>query len=177
MIKIITGNPAKYANLTEILDKYGISVTQSLKKIIEIQSCDPDEVIRRKALDMFNAMGRHCLVDDTTLSLSAFPGFPGTYTSDALRLLGYRGFESLVEKWGAEASLTCRIGMAIDGMVHIWRGSVSGMLRPTQTTERECSGSGLLSIWFVPDEGEMPTFLHRRRAIEAVGEDLWKFLK
>jgi inosine/xanthosine triphosphate pyrophosphatase family protein len=167
LIPLATTNPDKYLMVQDRLDLYNIQIVTVPEHFHEIQHSDYDIVLKHKAIDASCILGKPCLVDDVNLSLESYPGFPGTYTADALKLLGYEGFKRLVADDASRAILSCGIAIAFGEKVFCWRGSVKGFLRPTPLGK--ILGPGPLGYWFVPDEGEPPTYLHRIRALDAFG--------
>jgi diadenosine tetraphosphate (Ap4A) HIT family hydrolase len=117
-------------------------------------------------------LGEPCLVDDSGLLLEAYPGFPGPLTSGVCKLLGAAGLERLLAGTSDRARLVCHLGCWVDGKLWRWQGEVTGRLDPRRPTG---PGPGPLTQWFVPDDpGEDAVYLHRRRALEALGADIAK---
>ena len=168
MTPLVTSNPAKFAAVKSVLEALGIEVIPPTDVIPEVQSSDADVVLADKARRAATIMGFPCLVDDACLYLDRFPSFPGPMTGASLKMLGAEGLRRLIGTEHAGATLSCGIAIYRDGKETIWRGSVHGTLdvgRPLLP-----HAPGLLSAWFIPDEGEYPTTLHRLRALQAFGE-------
>lgn len=175
MLQLLTGNPRKYEPLGELLAQLQISLRAPGFDLPELQDEDFTAVLARKARLACEAFGGPCLVDDSGLVLDAYPGFPGPMTRSVCKLLGAAGLERLLEGVSSRARMVCHIGCWVRGKLWHWQGEVSGRLDPRRPT---APGPGPLTQWFVPDEpGESAVFLHRRRALEALGRDIERLRK
>ena len=76
----ISDNQFKYTELRGIFARSGIDILYVKKRLIEIQSDDIEEVVRRKALDAFRQVGPHVLVEHTGLYIKALQEMPGALT-------------------------------------------------------------------------------------------------
>ncbi|WP_407653279.1 non-canonical purine NTP pyrophosphatase [Azospirillum isscasi] len=168
MTVLVTSNPAKFGAVKSVLESLRIEVIPPTESIPEIQSSDADVVLADKAKRAATIMGFPCLVDDACLYLDRFPSFPGPMTGTSLKMLGAEGFRSLICSEHTGATLSCGIAIFRDGTETIWRGSVHGFLDVDRPLLPHAPGP--LSAWFIPDEGEYPTTLHRLRALQAFGE-------
>jgi len=167
---LLTSNPRKYDPLADVLAGMQISLRKPDFKLPELQDLDFAAVVAHKAKTAAEAMGGPCLVDDAGLLLDAYPGFPGPLTGIVVRSLGAAGIERLLAGEVERARMVCHIGCWIDGRLWHWQGEVAGRLdlrRPV------ADGPGPLAQWFVPDEpGPCDGYLHRRRALAALGRDI-----
>ena len=170
MLTLLCGNPKKYAALGDLLERLGIILQRPPIELPEIQDEDLLAVLAHKARAAHDAMGGPCLVDDAALLLDDYPGFPGPLTRSAIRLLGPAGFERLMAGTASRARLVCSLGCTVGGRLWHWHGEIAGRLDPT----RPCGdGPGPLTQWFIPDDvGDNAVFGHRRRALEALGDEI-----
>jgi inosine/xanthosine triphosphate pyrophosphatase family protein len=169
-LSLVTSNPAKYAPLADLLAQLGVAVCVPGFELPEWQDDDFLAVLHRKARLAREALGSPCLVDDSGLLLDAYPGFPGPLTGNICRLLGAHGLERLLASTTARARLVCHVGCWLQGELWHWQGEVAGRVDPRRPVGQ---GPGPLAQWFVPDEaGEAAGYLHRRRALEALGRDI-----
>ena len=170
MLCLLTGNPAKYAPLADLLQQLQIVLQKPALELPELQDSDPLAVLARKARSACEAHAAPCLVDDSGLWLEAYPGFPGPLTGPVCKALGAAGMERLLAGVSPRGRLVCHLGCWVDGQLWHWRGEVEGRLDPRRPAH---GGPGPLAHWFVPNApGENAVFLHRRRALEALGRDI-----
>ena len=170
MLQLLTGNFRKYEPLGDLLAQLQITLRVPGFDLPELQDEDFTTVLSRKARSASEAMGGPCLVDDSGLLLDAYPGFPGPMTRSVCKLLGADGMERLLAGVTARARMVCHIGCWVRGELWHWQGEMSGRLDPRRPA---AAGPGPLTQWFVPDEpGPWAVFLHRRRALEALGRDI-----
>jgi inosine/xanthosine triphosphate pyrophosphatase family protein len=170
MLSLLTGNPAKYAPLADLLAQLEVALRVPEFELPEWQDQDFLAVLRRKAQLAGEALGSPCLVDDSGLLLDAYPGFPGPLTGSVCKLLGAEGLERLLAGTTARARLVCYLGCWLHGELWHWQGEVAGRLDPRRPVG---PGPGPLAQWFVPDEpGDAAVYQHRRRALEALGRDI-----
>lgn len=85
----ISNNEKKYEEMKEIVEHDGIKLKLHKHNIEEIQTEDPDELIRHKALTAFKEIRRPVLVEHTALTIDAFKNLPGLQTSYFYSKLGY----------------------------------------------------------------------------------------
>jgi len=170
MLLLLTSNPRKYGPLADVLAGMQISLHEPDFELPELQCLDFEAVVADKAKRAGEALGTPCLVDDAGLLLDAYPGFPGPITAAVVRSLGAAGLEQLLAGKTDRARMVCHIGCWIDGRLWRWQGEVAGHLdlhRPVG------EGPGPLTQWFVSDEpGASDGYVHRRRALAALGGDI-----
>jgi len=170
MLSLLTGNPAKYAPLADLLSQLEIALRVPEFELPESQDEDFLTVLRRKAQSAGEALGGPCLVDDSGLLLDAYPGFPGPLTRSVCRLLGAEGLQRLLAGTTDRARLVCHLGCWLRGELWHWQGEVAGRVDPRRPAG---GGPGPLAQWFVPDEpGAAAAYEHRRRALQALRRDL-----
>ena len=167
---LLTSNPRKYEPLTDVLAGLQIVLRRPDFPVPEVQSLDFRTVIAHKARAAAEALGGPCLVDDTGLLLDAYPGFPGPLTGSVIGALGAAGIERLLTGTSDRARMVCHIGCWAQERLWHWHGEVTGRLDPRRPLAK---GPGPLTQWFVPDEGGgNDGFLHRRRALAALGSEI-----
>jgi inosine/xanthosine triphosphate pyrophosphatase family protein/diadenosine tetraphosphate (Ap4A) HIT family hydrolase len=170
MLCLLTGNPAKYAPLSELLAELGIVLEKPTSDQPELQEADVLAVLARKARSACEDHGGPCLVDDSGLWLDAYPGFPGPLTRLVCNALGAAGMERLLAGTSPRGRMVCHLGCWVGGRLWHWRGEVEGQIDPSRPAT---AGAGPLTQWFVPDQpGENAVFLHRRRALEALSREI-----
>lgn len=106
---ILTGNEYKYRDYMEILRQNHISVIVSNVELPEIQSVDSAAVAREKARAAYEFFGCPIWVDDMSLSLQAYPLFPGAYTKSMFRQIGVSGLAKLLEGQSKQGIITCTL--------------------------------------------------------------------
>ena len=167
---LLTSNPRKYGPLVDVLAEMQISLCKPDFDLPELQDLDFEAVVAHKAKTAAEALGTPCLVDDAGLLLDAYPGFPGPMTGNVLRLLGAAGIQRLLAGTIDRARMVCHIACWSGGRLWHWQGEVAGRLDPRRPV---AEGPGPLAQWFVPDEpGPSGGYLHRRRALAALGRDI-----
>lgn len=155
---ILTGNKKKYANYEELLLKKSIRLEISTNDIPEIQSLDPYEVVKSKAKFGYEKYGYPIWVDDVSLSLEAYPLFPGTYTKFWLKQIGVEGLKALLSGKTPKAEIKC-ILCSFDGVNY---NIVEGINRGELDLERQVDDSKMpLNSIFISEA----TMKHRDEAI------------
>lgn len=171
-----TGNNHKYNEAREILGEYGIELEKLNIERVEIQADEPEEIAEYslKVLDMDIPL----LIEDAGLYIDKYLGFPGPYSSYALRTLDNEGILKLMK---GEEDRGARYLSAIayrDGDITVtFRGEVKGEIAHEG---RGTSGFGYDPI-FIPAEGDGRTFgemsvdekakiSHRARAFRQLAE-------
>ncbi|MGB9784588.1 MAG: XTP/dITP diphosphatase [Fervidicoccaceae archaeon] len=126
---VLTHNPSKLKEISEILKEYGIEVLHMEGEKREIQSDNIEEIALNAAKDACSSQSVPIVVDDTALYIEALNGFPGPYAEYVYRTIGLRGILKLLEKeenrkaWFATAVVYC------DGnIVKIFKGILEGSI-------------------------------------------------
>jgi len=167
---LLTSNPRKYGPLAEILAGMQITLRKPDFELPELQGPDFEAVIAHKARTAAEALGHPCLVDDAGLLLDAYSGFPGPQTGIVVRSLGAAGMQRLLAGTTDRARMVCHIGCWLDGRLWHWQGEAAGRMDPRRPL---AEGPGPLTQWFVADEPDgCDGYLHRRRALAALGRDI-----
>jgi XTP/dITP diphosphohydrolase len=148
-----TSSDHKYAEARQVMQEYGIELDRLSIERVEIQSDDP-EFIAEYSLKMLN-LDIPILVEDAGLYIEKYYGFPGPYSSYALRTINNEGILKLME---GEEERGARYISAVayrDGDTSItFKGEVLGII---SCEERGLHGFGYDPI-FIPSEGDGRTF-------------------
>jgi len=171
-----TSNDHKYMEAREVLAEYGVELERLDIDRVEIQADDP-ELIAEYSLRVLD-VDVPILIEDAGLYIDKYYGFPGPYSSYALRTIDNEGILKLLE---GETERGARYLSAVafrDGDTSVtFTGEVTGRIA---TEMRGTYGFGYDPI-FIPDEGDGRTFgemkpaekagiSHRARAFRKLGE-------
>jgi len=171
-----TGNRHKYREAYAILAELGIDLRHLEVKRVEIQADDLAD-IAEYSLEAIRDDVRPIAVEDAGIFIDRYWGFPGPYSSYALRTIRLSGVLKLmagVEKRGAIFQSVVAFGNGED--TRLFRGVVRGRIA---NGIRGTGGFGYDPI-FIPDEGDGRTFgemtdeeknaiSHRARAFRSLG--------
>ena len=175
-----TSNDHKYAEAKEILTEFGVVLDRLSIERVEIQSDDP-ELIAEYSLKVLE-VNLPILVEDAGLYIDKYFGFPGPYSSYALRTIDNEGILKLMEGEDERGAEYVSVVAYRDGeLTKTFKGKVRGMI---STEMLGNNGFGYDPI-FIPDEGDGRTFgqmtpsekakvSHRARAFRKLGEWLTK---
>lgn len=182
MIRILTGNAGKFREIKAHLEGEDITVVQDASEFVEVQCDTLEEVVLYGLEEHVARKGEDGTVmkDDSGLFIDALGGFPGVYSSYALRTISNRGLLKLMEgERDRRATFKTAIGLFEPGSgISIFRGEVAGTITHE---ERGKLGFGFDPI-FLP-EGEDRTFAemtvedknsmsHRIRALRSLLDHL-----
>ncbi len=177
-IKVITSNEGKMREYSQALGELGIEVFHGKVPYDEIQADTLEEVVERGMEELREKEGSF-IIDDSGLFIDRFYGFPGVYSSYALKTLGNEGVLRLMA--GEErrsARFECCIGCKIPGREPFM---ISGECRGAITKEaRGERGFGFDPIFSADGERtfaeldleEKNSLSHRGRAIAMLAERL-----
>jgi XTP/dITP diphosphohydrolase len=90
-----TTNQHKIRSAQSVLGKYGINVEGLALDIPEIQSDNPEEVIKDKVLKCFDKVKKPLVAMDSGLFIEELGGFPGVYAKYVLDTIGIDGIIKL----------------------------------------------------------------------------------
>jgi len=171
-----TSSDHKYEEAREVLTEYGVELERLSIDRVEIQADDP-ELIAEYSLKVLD-VDVPILIEDAGLYIDKYYGFPGPYSSYALRTIDNEGILKLME---GETERGARYLSAVafrDGDTSVtFTGEVVGRIAMEM---RGTNGFGYDPI-FMPDEGDGRTFgemsaaekarnSHRARAFRKLGE-------
>lgn len=175
-----TSSDHKYAEAKEVLSEYGIELERLNIERVEIQADDP-ELIAEYSLKVLEA-DIPLLIEDAGLYIDKYYGFPGPYSSYALRTINNEGILKLMEDDEERGAKYLSAVAYRDGDTSItFRGEVRGFIGHE---EKGTNGFGYDPI-FIPEEGDGRTFgemnaaekahiSHRARAFRKLAEWLVK---
>lgn len=148
-----TSSDHKYEEASKVMAEYGIKLGRLNIDRVEIQSDDP-ELIAEYSLKMLD-VDVPILIEDAGLYIGKYFGFPGPYSSYALRTIDNEGILKLME---GENERSARYISAVafrDKDVSVtFTGEVTGKIA---YEIRGTGGFGYDPI-FIPDEGDGRTF-------------------
>lgn len=171
-----TSSDHKYEEAREVLAEFGVELMRLSIDRVEIQADDP-ELIAEYSLRVLD-VDVPILIEDAGLYIDKYFGFPGPYSSYALRTIDNEGILKLME---GEKERGARYLSAVafrDGDTSVtFTGEVVGRIAEEM---RGTNGFGYDPI-FIPDEGDGRTFgemsaaekariSHRARAFRKLGE-------
>ncbi len=171
-----TSSDHKYEEAREVLAEYGVELERLSIDRVEIQADDP-ELIAEYSLRVLD-VDVPILIEDAGLYIDKYYGFPGPYSSYALRTIDNEGILKLME---GETERGARYLSAVafrDGDTSVsFTGEVVGRIAEEM---RGTNGFGYDPI-FIPEEGDGRTFgdmsaaekariSHRARAFRKLGE-------
>ena len=150
-----TGNPHKHREARIILMEYGLDLRRLEIQRIEIQADDLEEIAAYSVEHIPEADSRPIVVEDAGLFIHHLKGFPGPYSSYALKTIGLGGILKLMEGvQNREATFKSVVALRWRGETHLFVGEVQGRIA---TEIRGSQGFGYDPI-FIPDEGDGRTF-------------------
>jgi non-canonical purine NTP pyrophosphatase (RdgB/HAM1 family) len=94
-LNFITSNENKLREAREILK--GLIIESESVEIDEIQTLDPIVCVEKKAEAAFRILNETVLVEDTSLSIGALSGLPGTFVDYFMKTLGNEGILKLLK--------------------------------------------------------------------------------
>jgi len=166
----ITGNNNKFIEVQKIIP----NLKQLDIDLAEIQSLDPQEVIKHKLQEGLKQGKNNIIVEDTSLFFNNLNGLPGTFTKYFLKSLKAEGLYKLAKSFNAfNATALATVGYAKDtNNIKFFTGEVKGKIVPERLTERSFGWDG---IFEVEDVGKTFTqftieeknkYSHRSRAFQ-----------
>lgn len=127
MIYFITGNKGKFEEAQKLIP----SLKQYELDLEEIQSLDPEEVIRHKLLEAFKHKKGEFIVEDTSLFIDSLNSLPGTLTKWFLKSIDIEGIYKLAKLFGTQAHAITLIGYAQSPTkIKYYKGEIKGKIVP-----------------------------------------------
>jgi len=150
-----TGNPHKHREARIVLMGYGLDLRRLDVKRLEIQADTLEEVAAYSVEHLPEAEVRPVVVEDAGLFIHHLRGFPGPYSSYALRTIGLGGVLKLMRDVpNREATFRSVVALRWRGETRLFVGEVEGRIAEEIRGSR---GFGYDPI-FIPDEGDGRTF-------------------
>jgi len=174
-ITFITGNANKFAEARAIVPALEMEDID----LPEIQSLEPQAVIRAKLREAAKHRPGPFVVEDTSLSLDCLGGLPGTFIKWFLQAMGPRGLYETASRFkDFRATALTMIGyMDVTGEVRFFEGSLAGtIIAPRGETkfgwDPVFRPSGHLKTFAEMTKDEKNAISMRRRAFEGLRRHL-----
>lgn len=132
---ILTGNPDKYSNYIDTLKEHNIELLIKKIELPEIQSDNCIDVVKAKAKYAYEEFGFPVWIDDMSLSLDAYPLFPGPYTKSIFKQIGIKGLQKLLHNDSNKGTIICRLCSFDGNDYHIIEGENKGYFDFTRPIE------------------------------------------
>jgi len=170
-ITFITSHPLKAEHLARHLDW---PVTHLKLDLDEIQSLDPEEVVRKKALEAYAHVHAPVLVEDLSYLYAAMGKLPGPLFKWFLKELKPEGLCRLLDNYEDRgATVHVAFALTFDGMVvHVFVGEMHGRIAATPRgvalfgADSTFIPDGSSKTWGEMDEEESARFSVRRIALK-----------
>ena len=172
-----TNNRHKYREARVVLSELGVELRLLTVERAEIQADDLADIATFSVEQIAEEEDRPVVVEDAGLFIDHYGGFPGPYSSYALRTIGLHGVLKLMEGIQERgASFQSAVAFKYRDEARCFRGVVRGQV---SYGIRGAGGFGYDPI-FIPDEGDGRTFgemkaeeknalSHRARAFRGLG--------
>jgi XTP/dITP diphosphohydrolase len=179
-VQLITSNPGKLKEFRAALEPLGFEVAHLPLDVEEVQADTLEEVVADCMRQVRERRVKDFILDDSGLFVDALKGFPGVYSSYALRTLGCEGLLKLLDDVeDRSARFECCIGCSLEGREDIvlkenCQGRIIGTMRGQ-------GGFGFDPIFAADGEertfAEMPLaeknlLSHRGKAIKSLARQL-----
>lgn len=96
-IVFVTSNSGKIASAKRDLSGTGLEVVQMNYDLVEPRSESIEEIAAYKLKQAYDLVGKECIVLDSSFSIEALKGWPGTFINHNLYKLGINGFLKLMD--------------------------------------------------------------------------------
>jgi len=121
-----TTNKNKLAEVEQIL---GETVKGIKLELDEIQTLDPEECVRKKAVTAYHVFGKPILVEDTSLFFEAWNGLPGVFIDYFLKSVGIIGLlKILTNAKNRKAKAVTYIGIFNGQKCELFKGEIEGKI-------------------------------------------------
>lgn len=122
-ITFVTGNKGKVDEVSRFLN---IPVVHESVELDEIQSIDPEVVVRKKAETAYALLQKPLLVEDTTVVCTSLGRLPGPFIKYFEEELGQEGICRLLDGKDRSCVATARFALHDGTKVHLFEGSMPG---------------------------------------------------
>jgi XTP/dITP diphosphohydrolase len=119
-------NQFKQQEARQILAPLGINVEADHTEIHELQTVDTEALVRDKALQAFQRIGRPLFVEHTGLYMDLLGGFPGGLTQIFWDRLQKERFASLFASNEHNVTAKTTIGYVDGRRIHLFHGEIAG---------------------------------------------------
>ncbi len=154
IVWFVSSNRHKYDEALPVLRGLGVRVEYERARLQEVQSDELAVIARAKARDAYDRLGRPVIVEDDGLFIEALGGFPGAYSSYALRTIGIAGILKLLDGNGdMRATFSAAIAYDDGSESRAFEASVRGVISGASRGEKSWGYDPV----FVPD-GQDKTF-------------------
>ena len=119
----VTGNPGKVEEVRRFL---GMPVRHEKLDLEELQSIDPDIVVRRKAETAFSLLKEPLIVEDVSVTFKALGQLPGPFIKYFEEELGQEGLCRLLDGKERGCVATARYGYHDGSAVYVFEGEMQG---------------------------------------------------
>ena len=169
MLFFVTSNEGKFR---EAKDIFGDELERVDMELEEPRG-SLESIAIHKAVHAYSVLKKPLFVEDSGLFIDALNGFPGEFSSWALKKIGLEGILKLVPKERREAHFLSAVAYAHEGGVTLFKGRVDGHI---SEEVRGSSGFGYDPI-FIPsghdrtfgeDEGLKRNLSHRYYSLMAL---------
>ncbi len=149
-IVFVTGNPGKVEEVRRFLS---IPVRHEALDLDELQSIDPEEVVRAKAAAAFSTLKVPVLVEDVSVIFTALGRLPGTFIKYFEQELGQEGMCRLLDGKDRSCIATARYGFHNGESIEVFEGSMPGTVADTPRGTRSFGWASII----IP-EGKTKTY-------------------
>lgn len=175
MHHFVTTNDAKYRLAVDVFGPE-VALEQAHVDVPELQSTDPDAVVRGNAEAAYERVGSPVLVDDFSFFLDGLNNFPGPLVKHLLQEAGLRGLRGLSLVADDGCTFRCTAATWDGERCLVSAGELRGSLR-LSSDDADPSADMPLSTVFVPDGyarplSELRIETHRHRAYSNLKEQI-----
>lgn len=114
-ILFVTTNKYKFAEMSELMEEFGIELEQLNLKYAEDQDDSMEEIVQKAAQELASTWKRPVVLEDTGFFLDAYPGFPGPMAKFVYNTLGPDGILKFLEGKSRGAEFKTVVGYCEPG--------------------------------------------------------------
>ncbi len=172
--QIFTTNENKVKEYKQYAKTFGVTfdVIANTATIPELQSENPEDVLKSKVEYVQTLTNAPFIVEDTTFTTSRYNNFPGTYAKFVNDSLGIEGWKRLYEEGDSIRAVT-RIGLSYLNKNYFFTGQLDGIISFKHTGSVQ-NGAPINSLFYLPSENAFLGDLikndhfenHRRKALK-----------
>lgn len=132
-ITFITGNQGKADYLAKYL---GLPVVHLKLDLDEIQSMDLKEIVERKVKQAYEIIKSPVIVEDVSLEIETFGGFPGPFIRFFVELIPFETICGMVTGKSRKATAKCVFGFYDGQDLKMFEGSLPGEIAETPVGDK-----------------------------------------